>query len=64
MSFLTKSAQPLKTLHQGQTFVKSLHDSFTTKFYIHVASHTDVSEVEIMDGVIEFMNPNTLVYAF
>ena len=55
--------QPLNTLQEGQRFVKSINGKPATKIHVHVRSLGDhYSEVELYDGIIEFMNPRTYVY--
>ncbi|WP_299621048.1 hypothetical protein [uncultured Tenacibaculum sp.] len=59
----TTSPQPLYTLEEGQRFVKSINGLPSKNIYLHVRSLDDhYSEVELFDGVIEFMNPRTYVY--
>ena len=58
-----RNPQPLNTLREGQSFVLSIQGNPSIKIYKHLRSLGDhYSEVEISNGIVEYMNPRTYVY--
>lgn len=63
MSFTKSFPQGLSSLEAGRPFVKCLNGNPCTSIYNYIYTVDGLSEIELFDGTVLFMDSNTLVYA-